>query len=711
MDYKSDTITHAPNGSPGHGTYWPGAVLRAFHPARWGLSLAGLIFSYLVGAWTLALCAGVSLEPDWWRQPMPTLSAVMGNSSGTVVFRGAALAVELALVWGLIGGWIARSEVLRQRPAEEPGQLTEGCRTSATQLVLGKKTSLLAPILVLVIFVGLLLLPALAAGLLNRALGLGVGAVLAAAVLLPLVVFAMLLAALAALGSLSFTIMPATIATEGSDAFDALSRGYSYFFNRPFSFAFWWGLSLAVSSLPLAAGYFWLGKDPEAVGPAAGALIWLLGAALSLSCFWSLQPLVYLKIRRIVDDTPEDEIWDEPLGEENQREHPALQKTVISEPARAEEPDLKLIQEPEPASEQKHEQAESVSATLEPVQPTRTSFTLRDTLKTSRRGLFIKTWALFLGILYPAAALAAGAWVVCHLAGQDPTPAGVRAALLQLAGDRPLLLLVLAAGAIVVGSLGLGTRLKMVARMTAVESVFEKSLSPYAAWCFARQARSLRRGSVLLATAGIELYLATCFLVPLAFRGASPWSEPALGAGLAVALLGLGALGIGAVAVEGQGPEETRSGSLWLFIDNGGMTSASAAANLFLGLGHFARFLLPYTLAWWLTCASLSWWGGDQVQWIRWGLDGALIPSTEGGLYQVASWIAGAWFFFFFAFILIDPIRHALHWGIVCYFAARQRSEGVLLRHFELSAEERADFDPKKKKKTLRDYLAKYQPQ
>src|SRR5207248_643344 len=85
-------------------------------------------------------------------------------------------------------------------------------------------------------------------------------------------------------------------------------------------------------------------------------------------------------------------------------------------------------------------------------------------------------------------------------------------------------------------------------------------------------------------------------------------------------------------------------------------TGGSAAANLVFGLLRFGLVLGMVTAAWWLMCATISWSGGAQVQWLRWGLGGRLFPEAEHGAYRVASAIAGIWFVLFFGLALVYPL-------------------------------------------------------
>src|SRR5207247_773741 len=106
---------------------------------------------------------------------------------------------------------------------------------SPTRLVREKARSLCIPFLFILGFVGFWLLPGLFAGFVSRFLGPGMGAVLVALVL-PAIVFSSLEVVFLLLGSLSYALIPTTIAAEGSDMFDAISRAYSYLFQRPLWF-------------------------------------------------------------------------------------------------------------------------------------------------------------------------------------------------------------------------------------------------------------------------------------------------------------------------------------------------------------------------------------------------------------------------------------------------------------------------------------------
>src|SRR5262249_3913713 len=133
-----------------------------------------------------------------------------------------------------VGCWIARAELLWQHGAEEPGAW------SATRLVRARARSLIWMLPLVMIMCQLIRVPGWLTALINMVLPWGIGAFLVSLLLLVLVLCSLVLVILH-LGVLSFGIMPATLAAEGSDNFDAISRGYSYFFQQPLLFFWWWG--------------------------------------------------------------------------------------------------------------------------------------------------------------------------------------------------------------------------------------------------------------------------------------------------------------------------------------------------------------------------------------------------------------------------------------------------------------------------------------
>jgi hypothetical protein len=166
---------------------------------------------------------------------------------------------------------------------------------------------------------------------------------LVAGVLWPLVLVAGLLMALLLLGTLfGWPLMWATISTEGTDSFDALSRTYAYVFQRPLHYLFYVLVAAVIGWLGwvlvenFAASVVWLGYWAAAWGcgsdqitavvtrsdqlggiGAVGAVlirfftdcVRLLGAGYLFSYFWSASAAVYLLLRRDVDAAEMDEVF------------------------------------------------------------------------------------------------------------------------------------------------------------------------------------------------------------------------------------------------------------------------------------------------------------------------------------------------------------------------------------------------------------------
>jgi hypothetical protein len=197
----------------------------------------------------------------------------------------------------LIGGWIARHELAARRRGQydiaevplEPG---------ATGFLVGWCKPLLACCLLILGFVFILLLPMFLAGWLNTWLG-GMGAVVVS-LLLPVLLVVDLVLLVVALGALAWPLMPVTVAAECSDSFDAISRSYSYSFQRPVRFLLLTATALVLAGLPLGIVYA-LAENLTGWEPDVRQTVFVLAAALSLSMFWSLQTLVYLHLRAVVD--------------------------------------------------------------------------------------------------------------------------------------------------------------------------------------------------------------------------------------------------------------------------------------------------------------------------------------------------------------------------------------------------------------------------
>lgn len=138
--------------------------------------------------------------------------------------------------WGLFGGAITRMAALQFTRGERPG-FFESVRFARGRLV----SYFAAPVL-----------PLVALGILAAVLwffGLFHGWTFAvgdivAALLWPVVLVVGLIMVVILVGLLGWPMMNATISTEGSDSFDALSRSYSYVYQAPWNYLFYCTVSI-----------------------------------------------------------------------------------------------------------------------------------------------------------------------------------------------------------------------------------------------------------------------------------------------------------------------------------------------------------------------------------------------------------------------------------------------------------------------------------
>ena len=147
-------------------------------------------------------------------------------------------------IWSWVGGAISRITLLRLGRDEYVG-LKEAARF-ATRRFPALVTSALYPLAVLIPL-------ALAGGLFGFVMRADLGAA-AVACVWGLGLIAALVAAVALLGVwFGWPLMIATVAAEGTDSLDGLSRGFAYSFQRPVHYAFY-----ALVSLGLSIGGIWL---------------------------------------------------------------------------------------------------------------------------------------------------------------------------------------------------------------------------------------------------------------------------------------------------------------------------------------------------------------------------------------------------------------------------------------------------------------------
>jgi hypothetical protein len=286
--------------------------------------------------------AAALLVFDPLRVAFHPVSHALRLGGGTSRFAHAVLSGAWAmLVWGVIGAAIARVAALEVATGKRPS-LWRGLKFALPR----------APIAATVVVVPLVLalLPlALFGGLFGLLYTLPgqAGAIVAGALAwAPLLLG--LFAAFLLLGFLAgWPLMIASVAVEAEDAFDALSRAYSYVFQRTSLLALltgtaWafgaagvllvalvtrvavtlasWGVAVGAPDARVAGLFGPLDVHPESTASALHSgwmgLVSLLAYGWVYSFFWSSSVLIYLALRREVDGTPLDDIGpDAPLDE------------------------------------------------------------------------------------------------------------------------------------------------------------------------------------------------------------------------------------------------------------------------------------------------------------------------------------------------------------------------------------------------------------
>ena len=278
----------------------------------------------------------VFVGPGWGFRMHPVFSVIFG-----VVFL---------VLWGLFGGAIARVAAVHIA-RDEKISIRNALRFST-----GKLLSFITAPLILFSFIGIAGL-ALAVSNLLFYIPWGIGPLLTAAVfiLTLLVGFVLTLALFGTVGG--FGLMYPTVAVEGTDAFDAISRSFSYFFARPWHLLLYSAAALVYGVITyLFVKYFvfimfvliqtfhvWLLGDDQrkqyekffppvnfeslsyaidysrmdSLGIKVGAglmsfwfylVVGLLGA-YAMSYYFSAQTVIYYLLRRDVDATELDEVY------------------------------------------------------------------------------------------------------------------------------------------------------------------------------------------------------------------------------------------------------------------------------------------------------------------------------------------------------------------------------------------------------------------
>lgn len=261
-----------------------------------------------------------------WQHFVNSIALVLAGSwsFGHALLIAILILLQIA-IWSAFGGAICRVAALALTRGETP-DLPHALRYAKRNYA----AFLAAPVMTL-IGVFLVALPLVVLGWLMRAEWLA----FVAALFWPLVLLLGLAVAGLAIGlALGFPLMWAAIAMEETDAFDAISRAYSYLYQRPLRLLWYvlvaallgWLGGMAIEMILTATraiveGSMAWGIDPESLSSTTQKIIrfWMAGlsvmrAAYYYGYFWCAAVGIYLLLRRDIDSVQLDEVTIEEMA-------------------------------------------------------------------------------------------------------------------------------------------------------------------------------------------------------------------------------------------------------------------------------------------------------------------------------------------------------------------------------------------------------------
>jgi hypothetical protein len=274
----------------------------------------------------------------WWQLGAPFRQAFDLELTYVSLAFLVLCALWVVAVWSLFGGALTRMAAM-QLGREEGIGLKQGLKFAGEKWL----SYFCAPLMPM-LGVLLITLPTALMGLLMRA-SFGVFLV---GLIWPLLLLGGLLMAIFLLGLFfGWPLMWAAISTEGTDSFDALSRSYSYVYQRPLHYLFYAAIATLLSLLGGILAYYFAGAiihltywaaswgagedrilllagggELTGVGGWGQSLIgfWtgcvrLLSLGFVYSYFWTASTAIYLLLRQKVDGTETDEVFVEDLPE------------------------------------------------------------------------------------------------------------------------------------------------------------------------------------------------------------------------------------------------------------------------------------------------------------------------------------------------------------------------------------------------------------
>ena len=217
----------------------------------------------------------------------------------------------LVLIWTLCGGMTCRIVALRLTVDES--------ETTKNLFLFFRKRGIgfVSSLVILTLGILCCFLPVKIAGWLMLVPGLNY----VVAFLFPIPLLFAFLTVILVLGlAIGWTLLFAAVSTDGSDGFDAISRMFSYIYQRPLHYLLYWaccgilgwlGFYLVQTIALLTAHLCWnvvLNEDNFLVSFWM-ALILSLPVAYVFAWFWTSSVAIYLLLRRSVDATPFNEIY------------------------------------------------------------------------------------------------------------------------------------------------------------------------------------------------------------------------------------------------------------------------------------------------------------------------------------------------------------------------------------------------------------------
>ncbi len=294
-----------------------------------------------MGQWRQqALSEGHTLLLPWEHLSWPLRHAFNSRLGLTEFAYLLTCGVWAVMVWALAGGAIARGAAVALARDEHLNS------SQVLGYARGKWRSLAAAPLLVLLGIAMLAIPLAVLGLLMRVVSPGAGMMLAG-MTWPLVLLIGVAMTILALGLLfGWPLMWATIAAEGTDAFDAISRSYAYVYHRPLHYLFYaaqaallglvgwllvhlfavtvltltgWGVSWG-KGVDSADTVFYAFVAPNRIPPgmeSAGAtlvrfwigVLWTIEASFSYSYLFTAATAIYFVLRQQVDATELDEVF------------------------------------------------------------------------------------------------------------------------------------------------------------------------------------------------------------------------------------------------------------------------------------------------------------------------------------------------------------------------------------------------------------------